>query len=334
MWVIVGCVAANAAPASAQEREVVVHPSVTTNNEALDELGSVVVPAVVGAFNSLGYVASSSNAPLVAAVAQCAELASAECEGDCPTMEACISGALQANDGAYAATVTIYALAGQSAPHTVAVAMYDREGGLTAGRVEVGEGSVEDAGRRAVAQLVAQARGETSSDVRVSGTPVGAGVSIDGSAAGQVPTTVRLDNGPHRITVSQDGYRSETRNVTVNGDTTLEFSLERASGDGEEPGGGGARRGVGIALAAVGLASGVGQVVAHLALSGCEERVGDGCLDKEVPLGLAIGWGVASAVLVGAGLVLWLGAGDDEPEATGVSRVGFGFGQLSLEGRF
>ncbi len=313
---------------SATAQQVAVLPEATTNNEALSGSAEVAVQAVVEAFTSLGFTPSTSHDELNAAIAQCAE---AEDAGPC------LGQALRSHDFDYAVRVAVYSRAHTDTPYDLVVAAYDVRGALVDARERIGEGDIEDTARRAVAVVVAELRGETSSLLNVGGTPVGAAISVDGVPAGVLPRELNLSNGEHRVTISQAGYISQTRTIDVQEDMAVRFQL--VPGEDEEaetPGGGGERRGpgLGIAMTALGLASAVAEVGTIVALAGCEEEVTDGCRDTQLGLGLGLGWGIATVALIGVGLWLWLSVGsDDEPAGEG-TRVGLGPSTLQLEHHF
>ena len=57
----------------------------------------------------------------------------------------------------------------------------------------------------------------------INGTPLGAGISVDGAPGGTLPHTLRVENGTHRITVSSDPTDPEN---TIFRETTVENVLD------------------------------------------------------------------------------------------------------------
>lgn len=78
-------------------------------------------------------------------------------------------------------------------------------------------GDVAAAARAAFHRALAKWDARAGVALRVEGSPPGATVSIDGSAAGVLPLEQLVSPGRHRITVERQGYRPEARDVDVPG---------------------------------------------------------------------------------------------------------------------
>ncbi|MFP4484218.1 MAG: PEGA domain-containing protein [Spirochaetaceae bacterium] len=77
------------------------------------------------------------------------------------------------------------------------------------------------------AQAGARGRSRTVSyTLTVNSNVRGAQVRIDGEDRGTTPLSVTLSRGQYDLQVSADGYRSYTERVAMNGDTTIDATLE------------------------------------------------------------------------------------------------------------
>ncbi|MEZ4398419.1 MAG: PEGA domain-containing protein [Kofleriaceae bacterium] len=81
--------------------------------------------------------------------------------------------------------------------------------------------------------------GQGAGVIKVTSTPPGARVLIDGVAAGTTPWEQGVRTGPHTITVELAGHRTETRPVEIVKDKTAELAIELTPG--ADPNGAGRR---------------------------------------------------------------------------------------------
>jgi hypothetical protein len=76
----------------------------------------------------------------------------------------------------------------------------------------------------------------TTADLFITSSPQGT-LTIDGASFGTTPMTANLATGMHTISVSKDGYVTNTTTYTLTGPATLSLTLAQNGGSG---GGGGA----------------------------------------------------------------------------------------------
>ena len=151
--------------------------------------------------------------------------------------------------------------------------------------------------------------GEGSGRVRITSTPSGAAVLIDGARVGATPWEQGLRIGVHTVTIELPGHRSHTARVTVEKDDTefVETALAPIGGP-SAPG----RAKWPLAIVGVG----VGAIAAGVAMIVVDEDCGPGpgC---PAPMGTtetsftdsaAVGWGAVGAgvILTGVGTLLYL----------------------------
>lgn len=209
----------------------------------------------------------------------------------------------------------------------LAVAVVHPNGRHGNGRTQI-HGNLVNALTEALDSALRDTGGETYS-VRIEGEPVGASLTLDGDVAGTLPTTVELSAGEHTLTVAMHGYEDHHETLSIDSDRTLIIALRRGDSSNAPSSSGGSVSGAGIALLVSGLALGVGEGIAALVLRGCEEEIADGCRDKELGVGLGVGWAVGAAALSVIGLVLIL-THHDEPE----QRVRIGVDRLEYRRAF
>jgi hypothetical protein len=198
--------------------------------------------------------------------------------------------------------------------------------------------------------------------VRVTVTPAGALVAVDGREVGRAPLErpVFVDPGPHQLVVSLQGYRDDPRPFTAVAGTTLDLSVALAV---KRSGLAKARTplvilGTALAIAAAG--AGVGLIIGSVVVDGDREdalaalqssRPGNPCVagtllvdectdiadDAELAqtlLGVGIGL-LGAGVVFGAGTLTFglVTSGDAPPPTTGV-RLRVGPTGALLEGSF
>lgn len=203
-------------------------------------------------------------------------------------------------------TITIFAAeGGDGAPGSVVVAMVDADGRY------VGEERVDGRVIGVVAALaLAAARQERERGpepwVRVSGTPPGAIVRIDGREVGVVPYEGRVAPGEHEIEVTLGGHEPLSRHFTARAGSTenVEVALPAIARGGS--GAGGALIGTGVALVVAGLASFiVGGVIDGMEGS-CTMTAGPRCIEglsqTDSDTAFYVGGGIGMGV--GAGLII------------------------------
>lgn len=199
---------------------------------------------------------------------------------------------------------------------------------VTAAR-PVSNGDPADAAREATAAARERARGQRGQvEVRIEGEPRFASVVIDGQAVGMLPFDGMLDEGPHELVVSHQGYRPHSERIEVRaGMDPLTVRLVPVAS--------GAEWAIPTGIAA--LVAGLGLVAVPIAgelTTGCTSRVAGECeRATDLDLGAALGWGIAGGVLTVAGIVLVIvgatsGGGGEQVRAR------IGAGSLALEGTF
>lgn len=187
-----------------------------------------------------------------------------------------------------------------------------------------------------LAKSLFAAGGEGAGRIRVSTTPAGAAVVIDGSKVGATPWEQGVLAGTHTVKVELPGHRPELRTVDVKKDATetIDIALVRS----EVGGGPTVRPKWPLALVGAGVLVAAGGGVLLALDEDC--TADDGCpggpskeqyLDS-APLGVgALGVGVA---LLGAGAYFYFTGGETAPaSATAWIDPGRG-GGLGLTGRF
>jgi hypothetical protein len=66
-------------------------------------------------------------------------------------------------------------------------------------------------------QALSETQANTSSDVAVTSTPVGADIELDGAFVGSTPSTIAVTVGDHTITVKKSGFTPWERTIKVSG---------------------------------------------------------------------------------------------------------------------
>jgi hypothetical protein len=67
------------------------------------------------------------------------------------------------------------------------------------------------------AQTASETQANTSSDVAVTSTPVGADIELDGAFVGSTPSTIAVSAGDHTITFKKSGFATWERKIKVTG---------------------------------------------------------------------------------------------------------------------
>ncbi|MBX3252025.1 MAG: PEGA domain-containing protein [Myxococcales bacterium] len=307
-----------AAPlAHAQDRldvdtRVLLLPALGT--EALrDGPGALAVDAVRRALEAAGWVPEAPESDVRQIIR------------DCPDTTTCTQQLLAAAGLREAIFTTVWAVAGTDQVREVIVAFEDDEGRQSVGQAEVEGDDVPNAARRAFARALSERRGEHLVALRVRGTPVGAGVTVDGEPIGTLPVDTERRRGEVEIAVSARGYRTERRRVQLDEPAEVEFALQLGD-EGSTPV---TRRRPWYALVlagagAVGVAT---TLAATLPGLGCGQ-VGEPC--KELRPGpFAIYLGLSAAALVGG--VLWFALGGSSERGT---ELGLSPGGLRLRHTF
>lgn len=105
-----------------------------------------------------------------------------------------------------------------------------------------------------LAEALFAVQGQGTGVVKISSTPAGARVLIDGNPAGVTPWEQGLRTGPHTITVELGGYQTKTLPIEVKKDETLpvDVPLDKGSGHG---GSGGRKNPLWLGVAGGGVAA-------------------------------------------------------------------------------
>lgn len=229
---------------------------------------------------------------------------------DCPDTTVCLNQLLAAAGLREAVLTAVWARTGETTPHEVLVTFADADGNQHSGRAEVEGDDVPNAARRAFARALSARLGENQVALRLRGSPIGAAVTIDGRNVGTLPADLQIERGPHRITVSATGYRTERREVDLD---ALEAEERFALDEGSDPtnerasaldyvlGGGLLAAGVGFGTAAV-----VAFAKDGACSNGCDPVLrDDGVYERRYTVG-ARAWGYTIAAGLGlvAGTVL------------------------------
>jgi hypothetical protein len=220
---------------------------------------------------------------------------------DCAEL-ACLRGERADRDVDVLVTLTIFAAeGGTDAAGSIVVTMVDADGQY------VGEELVEGRVIGVVAALaLASARSERERGpepwVRVSGTPAGAVVVIDGREVGVVPYEGRVEAGEHVVSVRLSGYETFERRFTARSGSTETVEVALSAG-----GGGGGDR-VGSIVTGVGLLA-AGAVLTGFGIANASQAgscVGPApCAEHVVVAGTEGAlFGVGGALLIGGAILL------------------------------
>jgi PEGA domain len=196
---------------------------------------------------------------------------------------------------------------------------------------------VEAATRAAVNRALSKWPARGLVPIVLSGTPVGATVTVDGQPRGTLPLEMRVQPGHHEIVITMDGYLGKRELVELSGaesappslDIALEPELARSSSE----------RGVTVALVAGPTLAVAGAVTMAVALgslgrAGCEQRARDGvCVERnEVATAPVALWSAAGALALVGG-VTWFALGFKRGRHSR-TQVGMGWNYVSLQGSF
>ena len=233
----------------------------------------------------------------------------AQTVADCPHAT-CLTTVLRAQAVDVGAVVAVWARAGQEVPYEASVTLLDQEGQEYAARFRIEEGDVAQAARQALAAALASFRGEGRVFVRIGGTPLGAGVTVDGRPVGRLPVEIEVEAGEHVLTISQQGYRSERRTFLAQTEpdgsaSRLSITLERTTA--ESPSSSGRMRRIwGGLLLGAGSALSVGALTFAMLFSGeCKDMQDGSCQETwDLEVGSLLGWAGAGLALAVGGLAL------------------------------
>ncbi|HEU0036312.1 MAG TPA: PEGA domain-containing protein [Kofleriaceae bacterium] len=177
-------------------------------------------------------------------------------------------------------------------------------------------------------EALAKASAKGLGHVKLTSTPAGARVIIDGTAVGKTPLEHDLSPGPHKITVEHLGHRSETRDVDVKRGEDASVDVTLAA---EATTGGGKRSGKLLPMLATGLGGAL--VVTGVVMIAIDQDPG---LDQPLeirntaPAGVGIG---LVGVAVGVGGYLWYRSASKH-ESAPVAAITHDGAYLGWTGRF
>ncbi len=255
--------------------------------------------------------------------------------GEAPCGEsACVTSFLTATGAQMAVSVMVHAEAGSNTPFRVSVSLTDSAGNRVNAALRIEGGDVSQAAELAAHDALARWADRSGIPFRVSGSPAGATVTVDGEAFGILPNAEgRLSTGPHLVAVGRDGYLTFTRRVVVGAESgdTLQVSLRPRPGGSPDAGEEDpdlsaeaaspwtSRRIVGVSLASAGTLGAVGLLLAGAMGTECIEENSAGCLVTREPGGAHYALVGVAAAVAATGFVLWIippGTEGDEPDAS------------------
>jgi hypothetical protein len=141
--------------------------------------------------------------------------------------EACAARLLRAVSADMSAVVQIGADA-EKLPNRALVTLRDAQNHRYEGAASVRDGDVRDATTRAVLEARSYQLLGPGPWLRVSGTPDGADVKIDGNSVGKLPYRASMTPGEHRVTVGEAGYVRFTETVNVPADDSRKVDVKVA----------------------------------------------------------------------------------------------------------
>lgn len=154
-----------------------------------------------------------------------------------------------------------------------------------------------------LAEALFAVQGQGTGIVKITSTPSGAKVLIDGATAGATPWEQGLRTGPHTVTLELPGHRTQTLPIEIKKDETVPIDVAMTPDRGGG-GRGGKRNPLWLGVAGVGAAALVGGAV----LVALDE---DDSPSQATYFDSALGGSIlagAGAVTVGVATVLWLGS--------------------------
>jgi hypothetical protein len=237
----------------------------------------------------------------------------------------CVPVFLQVSGAQIAVALTVHAAAGSSTPFRVSITLTDADGRQVNAEATIDSGNVSQACELATHDAVARWGDRDGIPFRITGSPAGANVSIDGRVIGQLPEVVAtLSTGPHMLAVGREGYLTYTRRIEVGGagGDSLEVSLRPRPGtdpdaalsaDANDPSPWTTRRLVGVGLAGAGTLATAGLLIAGAVGTKCVEENEAGCLVSREPSGAHWALVGLSAAVAATGFVLWILPPGDTP---------------------
>jgi len=226
-----------------------------------------------------------------------------------------------------AVSVTVLSESGSSTPFRVRVSLTDGQGNRVNATMRIEGEDISRAAELATHDALARWNDRQGIPFRVTGSPAGASVIIDGEPFGTLPLAEgRLSTGPHLVAVGHEGYLTFTRRIEVGtepGDG-LEVSLRARPGtepaapslSAEAPSPWTTRRWVGVTLAATGTLAAGGLLIAGATGTRCVEENSAGCVVTREPSGAHYALVGVAAAVAATGFVLWIlppGEEEDEP---------------------
>jgi len=139
----------------------------------------------------------------------------------------CVGGVARARSLDFVVSVSLFAAAREAANvESVSVTMTNGRGAQFSGSAQVEGGDVHAAALRAAIDAKARAARGEGPFLIVEGEPAGAIVAVDGTDLGNVPFSVAVSPGTHRVAVRLDGFEPHTSEVIVPEDPGREARVD------------------------------------------------------------------------------------------------------------